>query len=208
MINRKFIVLSGVIFVGVCLLYFLLVILPRIGKVPVEILVHPNDSTITINGNRSASGIQYLSVGEYTVKAEKDGWIADEVKVSVSDEINQIALLPRPNSNEAREIAEEDNLEREGLAGVKANARGANIRSDYPIINKLPYSDIAGPYKIDYGFNRDDTTVPYLLISFTTPKSRQKALEWLQNNEVDLTTTEIIFSDFVNPIKNQEKFHG
>lgn len=207
MLNRKYLLIGGGFLLGVCLLYFLLVTLPRIGKIPVEILAHPNDSTITINGDRTRTGIRYLTEGEYVVRAEKNGWLADEVKVSVSDDVNQIALLLGPNSDEAFEIAEEDAIEREGLAGVKASARGASIRSDYPIINKLPYSDIAGPYKIDYGFNQDDTTVPYLLISFTTPKSRQKALEWLQENRVDITTTEIIFSDFVNPIKNQERFH-
>jgi len=207
MIQRKHILITVAVFILICVLYYLLAIYPRIGKIAVDILVNPNDATITLNGSRISPGTNYLNAGPYTLRAEKEGWKADEVTVSVSNELSAVALLPQPVSEEAKQQAKKEATTRGGLSSIAANARGLDIRSAYPILNKLPYSDTSGPFKIDYGFNQDNSKIPYLIVSFSTPHGRSKAIKWLADNKTDLTSTEILFDEFINPIHKEEDAH-
>lgn len=208
MLQRKHVITIILAFIIVCLMYFLLVMYPRIGKIPVEVLVNPDGASIYIDNNRATPGIHYLHEGSHTFKAEKAGWTPDEVAVSVTDSTTSVALLPQPESSEAKQQAERDSLIREGLSGVAANVRGLGIRNSYPILNDLPYSDPSGPYKIDYGFNQDDKKTPYLVVSFSTPNGRSEAIDWLKDNDVDPTSLEIIFEGFESPIYKKEDAHG
>jgi len=207
MIQRRHILIAIAVFTLISVAYFLLVLYPRIGKVPIDIVVNPSDASISIDDRRVSSGTQYLNPGTYTFKAEREGWFPDEVSVTISDRLSSVALLPTPSSDEAREQAERDSTVREGLSSIAANARGLDIRSAYPILNELPYSDVSGPFKIDYGFNQDNTKTPYLIVSYSTPHGRNKAIDWLKANDTNLTTTEILFEDFQNPTYQPEDNH-
>lgn len=210
MIQRKYIVLIAAGFFVFCLLYFILVTFPRIGKTSVEISSHPSDATIIINDETRSPGTVYLKPGDYTLIAKKKGWSSATTTVSVGDDSRSMALVLEPNSQEARELLEDDRVvtEREALAGIAANARGEDIRTKNPIIDKLPYSDISGPFKIDFGFNQDDNQTPYFIVSFSTAKGRRLAIEWLKKQEVDLVKTEVIFEDLNNPFSNLEVSHA
>lgn len=207
MLQRKYILIAVAAFVLICVAYYLLVLYPRVGKVSVEVFVNPSDAVITLDGARISPGVNYLHTGSHTFKAAREGWTADEVVATISDELSAIALLPQPVSEEAKEQAIREVKTREGLGSIAANARGLDIRTANPILNKLPYSDTAGPFKIDYGFNQDNTKVPYLIISFSTPHGRSRAINWLVDTGADITTTEILFEDFVSPIYKHEDPH-
>lgn len=207
MIERKYIIAVIVGFIVICILYFLLVLYPRIGKLPVEVLVNPSDATVYLNDARISPGTHYLHAGTFTFKAEREGWSPDEVNLTISDELSSVALVLTPITAEAIEQAERETQTREGLSSIAANARGLDIRSAHPILNELPYSDTAGPFKIDYGFNQDDSKTPYLIISFSSPNGRVKALDWLKDNGLDITTTEVIFEDYRSPIFKEEDSH-
>ena len=204
MIQKKYIFIVLAAFAVICLLYFLFFTYPRLGKIAVDIRVNPEDAAIIIDGDKSHAGTVYLRPGTHTFKAAKSGWFADEVTVSVSKNNATVALLPQPDSDEAQQQAEDDAMKREGLSSTAANTRGVDIRSANPILNKLPYSDISGPYKIDYGFNQQDEKTPYLIVSYSTPHGREKALKWLKSNKLDVTTTEVVFQDFISPIHAEE----
>lgn len=207
MIHKKYIIITVAIFLGICLLYYLFVVYPRQGKVAVDILTHPESATVTVNKNRGNTGTNYLPAGTYTFKAEQEGWEPEEITVAISEEVSQVALVLTPVSAAAKEQAKNDSLEREGLYGIAANTRGLDIRNTHPILNELPYSDTTGPFKIDFGFNRDDKKTPYLVVSYSTPNGRIEAIDWLRENKVDTTTTEIIFEDFRSPIYKETDTH-
>lgn len=207
MIQRKHIIIVLIAFSVLCMFYFLLAIYPRLNKIPVEVLVHPNDATLSVDGKGFSPGTIYLHPGAHSFKAEKEGWKTDEVSVTISNDLTSIALLPIPESEEAREQARRESRVREGLSSIAANMRGLDIRNSYPILSKLPYSDISGPFKIDYGFNQDDKKTPYLIISFSTPNGRREAIQWLKENDTDITKVEIIFEDFENAAYKEEDTH-
>lgn len=173
----------------------------KIGKIPVDIETSPENATVTINGKNTHTGINYLKEGTYTFTATKPGYDTASQTATVSKINNYIALIPNPVSNQVKNEANstEEAMRAESIAGMAAAASGAALQSDNPIIKKLPYSDLSGPFKIDYGYNQDNQSSLYLLVSYTTPDSRQKAIKWLKSNGVDLTTREILFSDFNNP---------
>lgn len=208
MIQRKYIVITLVAISILSVLYFLFSTYPKIGKIPVEILVYPEDAKVYTDDITTGNTV-YLKSGEHTFKAQKDGWVTDETTVTISDTLKTIALLPSPESTEAKELANsaEGSSKREELAGIAANTRGLDIRSSYSILNKLPYSDISGPFKIDYGFNQDDKKTPYIIVSYSTPNGRRKAIRWLQDNGTNLTMTEIVFEDFINPTHKEKDAH-
>lgn len=209
MINRKYLYIAiGIIGVGIVLL--LLIFIPRIGKIPVTIYSLPVDAHITVDDKRSSTGEQYLSPGSYTFKATKKGWSSDTLEIEVSEDNSEVALILEPESDEARSESENTNNTdiREQLSSIRANSRGKTVNAKYPVLAKLPYSDTTGPYKIDYGFLKEDAATPYILISYSTPNGRIEALQWLVEQKVDITETEIIFSDFENPINEIGDFHG
>lgn len=207
MIQRKHITITITIFLGICLLYYLFVLYPRQGKVAVDILSSPMSATISINDSPSSVGTTYLPTGTYTLKATEEGWESKEITITISEEVSEIALVLTPISTEAKEQAKKESLTREGLSSIAANVRGFTIRNTYPILNSLPYSDISGPYKLDYGFNQDDKKTPYIIVSFSTPNGRHEAIQWLKENGTDLTRTEIIFEDFTNPTYREKDPH-
>lgn len=200
MIERKHIFVGLALFILICVFYYLFIVFPRQDKVAVEILVNPSDASVYIDNEKSGAGKKYIHPGTHVFKAEKEGWTASGVTLDITDDTSIIALLPTPTSEDARLEAQKDAEKREELAGIAANTRGLDIRNTTPILNELPYSDTSGPYKIDYGFNQDDKRTPYLIVSYSTPNGRKEAIDWLIANEVDTTTLEIIFEDFINPI--------
>ncbi len=208
-IQRKHIVYIVLVFAALCVVYFVFVTLPRLGKVAVDITTHPEDAIVYINGNESPSGTVYLRPTQYDFSARKKGWETATATVTVSESNKTVALLPDPVSQEAIKEAEDPEVQalRESLAGIAAIARGNTLRNENPIINSLPYTDVSGPFKIDFGFEQEDKSTPYLIVSYSTPNGRQAATSWLKKKGVNLTKTEVIFSDFENPLSVKEVTH-
>ena len=207
MLQRKHIIIALIAFLAICVLYYLIVLYPRQGKIPVEVLANPENATIFIDNSKTGTGVLYLPAGSHTFRAEKEGWKTAEITTRISDDLSSVALVLDPASEEAIQQAKKETRIREGLSGIAANTRGIGIRSSYPILNKLPYSDTSGPFKIDYGFNQEDKETPYLIVSFSTPHGRTKALKWLHDNGTDLTAIEILFDGFRSPIYKEEDVH-
>ncbi len=175
----------------------------RLGKTAVTIKTIPADSKITINGKSAGAGMAYLKPGVYHFKAELDGWLPDEQTIKISGKSTAVYLLPTPNSDKATQwINDHPNLtlERESLGSEAADQTGTSIRQQNPIINLLPYTDISGPFQIDYGMDPDHNNRLFLLISYSTPDGRQAALKWIRSQGYDPTNLDIRFKDFHNPL--------
>lgn len=209
MIDRRYLYIALAGFGGVIILILLFVLVTRVGKVPVSIQALPNDAVVKIDGKEISTGDHYLPAGEYSFTASKEGWSTDTLKLTIDEDNADVALLLSPQSDQAKAEYEgtTDTDEREQLSSIRSNSKGKTVTSNYPVIAKLPYSDSTGPYKIDYGYPREDSTTPYILISFSTPNGRTKALRWLSEQKLDITNTEIVFSDFENPLKEVGDFH-
>lgn len=178
------------------------VAISRIGKQPVDITVFPEDAVVYINNQPVGGKTIYLQQGVYVFSAKKTGWSTDTQKVKVSNKPTSVILLPNPDSQEANDWLSnpEVQTQRESFGGEQANLRGINMRSANPIVNYLPYSDTSGPFEINYGYVGGDIMRIYLIVDYSTPNGRQKALGWIRSKGYNPTTFTIRFSDFKNPL--------
>ena len=196
--------------IGVVSLFFVTVVVVAIyilanrhsGEIKVVVSVLPEDANILVDGEQVDINNIWVTPGEHEFIAEKDGFESDSVSRNVDEEDTVVTLLPGPVSDEAIEWASQPDIQTqiEGLSGQKADERGGYIVDKNPIINLLPYVDIAGPFKIDYGYHGADNTTTYLIIHKTTPNGRQAALEWIRKQGYDPTQLDIRFTDFENPL--------
>jgi len=200
--NNKFarlvIILAVFVFV-----YFMFVRLSRVGETKVSVQVIPNDSIVLMNGQRIKPGVVYLKPGNYRFEAERSGFTKDQLDVTVSGQATDVALIPAPNSPEANAFLERNpalQAARESIGGARANANGLKIENKTPLVRLLPYSDINGPFTIDYGPSPVRKNDIFLLVSDSSPRGRENALRWIKQQGYDPTDLEIRFSDFNNPV--------
>lgn len=202
-ITPKTIIITFIITFALVIVTILAIFIPRAGKVAVEIQAVPKNTTITIDGAQVKAGIIYLAPGEYTIKGTAEGYAEDQEYVVVGDEEVLVGILPEPVSEEAQKYISENTdvqADREALAGINANRNGSQIRTANPIIEKLPYIDPKSLYAIDYGITNETPSHFFILIGNSSPEGRANALKWLQQQNVDISTTDIRYDDFVNPL--------
>ena len=183
--------------------FFISVAISRIGKTKVNIELIPNDSSLYIDGKKSNSGDNYLKPGKHKFVAKKIGFTDNEVVLQVNDEDLEIGLIPDPKSDEA--IAwlsknPEIQLKREAIGARMSSLLGGYIEDNTPIINELPYTDVEGPFTIDYGTTPDRLYGSFIEITDSTPLGREAAISWIKSLGYDPTNIDIRFDDFENPL--------
>lgn len=175
----------------------------RFGENKVEIIVLPKESRIYLDNKPSKAGDIYIKPGKYTVKATAEGYSDAKTSVLVDGNTKPVILLPEPASDKATDFLIKNSdvqAKREELGGKLADQAGKEITDKYPIVAKLPVADLLGPFSIDYGFSQIVEGGVFIQISDSSPKGRQKALQWIKDQGQDPTEYEISYSDFSNPL--------
>ena len=178
-------------------IFGVVILISRIGKVAVDIQVFPEGSSVSMDGKSIDTGTQYLSPGEHDFVATKKGWKSDTQTYTITKATPQIAFVLDAESPEATDYMERNpsvQTDREELSALRADLAGKHFRKQNGIIKVLPHSDVAGPYSIDYGFEENDRV--YIIISDATPTGRIKALEWLASKGYDPVDYRVVFPDY------------
>ncbi len=181
----------------------------RIGKVELNIVVAPSDSTITLDGEQISAGKIYVTSGDHTLVASHQYFTDDTYAFNTNDiDTSQtIYLLPTPTDEGMNWLLENTNaqLEREAAAGAQNAIEQEALTKSYPIVSKLPYKTT--DYRIDYGFNQDGTI--FFKITLTPPNAvaegtdfyyqtlreyKTAALNFLTKNGVNTSTVQITFT--------------
>lgn len=199
--QKMWLILGGFIFIVIIVS---IIALQRIGKTEVNIEVIPGDAKVLINKKEAGSGTHYLKPGEYTFSATKPGFKEYSVKLTISNETENIGLVPEPNSQEAYDWLKENpdiQQDRESIGGEMSSRVGQEVEDTTPIIKDLPYIDEYAPFAIDYGSDKSNANSSFLIISDSTPVGRVAALSWMADNGYDPTDFNIRFDDFINPIE-------
>ncbi len=198
---------TGGIMVALLVVYLVAINLSRSGKTAVIIDVAPSDSTVTVDGKEVGAGKIYFSPGNYSFNASRPYFEDDKVSVSVKAKGGEVFvdLLPEAKSDEAKLFLEENpdvQAAREVVGGHRANSKGLQIEKQTPLITKLPFTSIDGPFTIDYGPSPTRKNGTFLIVSDSSPEGRVAALKWIRQQGYDPTDFEIQFDDFVNPTFN------
>lgn len=171
------------------------------GKIATKIDVMPTDAAVKIDNIPSGGGTHYLAPGSHVFTASKVGFSTATITLTISKDVHYVGLLPTPVSDEAKKWAAEDDVwpKRERIAGARSETTGTEAYTNNPLLNYLPYSDITGPFSIDYASDPFDSTKTRVIISNSTPQGRLKAIEWIRSKGVDPADLTIKFDDFFNP---------
>lgn len=196
-------IVSAIVFVGIIIAFSAVILTHRSGKIGVTITTNPTDATVTLDNSTIIDKKTYIAPGKHVFTATKDGFKDESATIDVSESRNTVTLILDPSSNGAEKWASDNSKEREALGDQAADERGVSLSSLNPLMNKLPYIDIAGPFAIDYGYDEKDNTKVYYLIHDTTPSGRVRAIEWIRNQGYDPTTLDIRFSDYASPLNSE-----
>lgn len=197
------IILGIILIAGI--IYSIYISIQRSGKVLVEILTIPPDASVVIDEAKS-SNKAYLTEGYHDFVISSDGFSEHKGSHYVSEKVNKVVVSLTPKTDEARKKVADygKSLGSENALGdVHAYMRSSFLRETNPVINILPKTDLTGPYKIEYKFYPGDPDKVYVTISYATPKGRQNALKYLTDNGIDITTTDIKFTNFDNPLTRE-----
>ncbi len=182
------------------IIYAVVLMISRIGKVGVEFHLVPGDSTITINNKVYGNGTQYLSPGDYTAKITHEGFASSETSFIASSDKATVAVSLTPSSDEAKKWAEAHQSaykDNERYGAVQARQDGRLFRERFPIVNRLPYEDPY--YKIAYrSKNNRDLTIT---ITTESPRYRYMAVQKIREFGFSPSEYKIDFVDYKNPLE-------
>lgn len=197
---KKIIIISSVIIL-ILVIWAVVDIVSKIGKLEVVLATSPSDSQITIDGNNIKSGKSYIKKGSHIFTAKRSGFDDYSTTVNITDDFkDSIILLLEPNSDEGYAFLKDNPKEqsiREGWGGLLANQDNNNRTDKTPLIKLLPFID--REYRVDYGSSSktpNDNIAVSIIITFTTEASKQDALKWIENNGYNINDLEIIYKDF------------
>lgn len=173
-----------------------------IGKIQVSINTLPNDASISIDGKPVKNG-DFVTSGEHVFTAKKNGFADRTSRLIITKEEHIVTLPLTPQSDEAKKWANapENQAKYSAMGSTLASEQGLAIRTANPLINQLPYTDVTGPFQINFGFPDPNNRFKlFYSIDYGSPIGRRKALEWIKSQGVDPTTLDIRFSDYKNPL--------
>lgn len=169
------------------------------GKIAVQIQTVPSSARVTLNGKKISSSKTYLEPGEYVFSASEDGFETNSAEVPISASRQYVGLILSPISEEAKKWAVDNQTEYAEIGSRVSNDRVSIAEKDNPLLEKLPYYDIIGPFAIDFDFGSEGSLKAKTVIRNSTPNGRLKALKWIREQGVDPADLMIEFEDFDNP---------
>lgn len=189
----------------VSLVIFISIILfSRIGKVEVTVETVPFDTKLFVNNKPADKNSLFLKPGKYIFTAKRDGFSDDTFNAQIKEGgENWIGLTPNPTSLKAEEILnneKDSQLQREYIGGRMASISGDYIEQETPILESLPYTDVSGPFTINYGGSKNREYGSFIEISTSTPVGRERAIHWIREQGYSPTDLEIRYLDFSTPI--------
>ncbi len=212
---RKPSTLKIAIVCGLALFAFLLVntiftSVSRSGLIKLTIEVVPSDAHVQLNGEDIEAGANYVKAGDYTITATRDGF-KDYSKDVVVDKDVVVGLVPEPESEEAKEwLKQNPNMQqqRESIGGDNAQLYRDQSQASTPIVADLPYTDLIGPFSIDYGPDKErkDSGV-MLIISDSTAPGRYEAQKWIQDQGQKLSDINIVYDGYINQLTGEGGAH-
>lgn len=203
--RKKITIIVGA-FVVLCVVMIAITIyqsLSRQGKIEVSITTYPAGATIQLDG-KSAGTKEYLPEGTYTFKASKNGFKDKEVTQFISNTSNQVFLILDPDSEEARRWRNSQRpIDAEYYGGQAAQARGQALAAKYPLMTKLPYVSVSGPFRIDFGYTGPNNSEVYFIIGNSTPSGRRAAISWIRSQGIEVEQLDLRFKDYTNPLTKE-----
>lgn len=199
--NQRFrlIVRIGLLLVAVLTVWSIYNWFAHRGDVGVEIETVPGDAQVLLDGEKLSSSKPYIEPGTYTFSATKDGFEKATREITISSTSHYVGLVLSPVSEDAQKWAADNQDAYEDVGTQIVDERVDTVEDKNPLLAKLPYIDVMGPFAIDYEFSSETSYDATIVIRNSTPNGRLKALQWIRTQDIDPADLTIRFEDFSNP---------
>jgi hypothetical protein len=196
--NKRALIITALIFIGVILAAVAAVqVFAPTGTLTLAVI--PSDATITVDGKPAKTNKLTLTPGNHTVAASRADFKTKTVTVNIKPNGEQtenfVLNATSPEALAKWQAEHPDQIqESEGVAGAEANAQGAVITQNNPLIQLLPY--VGADYRIDFGVSQkhaNDQTAVAIYITAATPAAKTHALDWIKAQGYDPGSLEIIY---------------
>ncbi len=205
--NRKVIlIISAVIITGV-IGYNIIVMISRIGKIPVTIMYAPFDAEVKINGKAYRNNQKhYLDPGDYQVEVSREHFqtmTLNYTLTSGTDENYFIGGLS-PSDDEGYAISKEHSREFnlvESIGSIEAENEAKKLFESAPIAQYLPIN--FNMYSISYSQNETGNFFIELILKggIEYSPSAIATLYRINNGDVDPAQYDIVVRDYKDPFK-------
>ncbi|HEY5695643.1 MAG TPA: hypothetical protein VIQ80_02305 [Candidatus Saccharimonadales bacterium] len=171
------------------------------GKIPVTVMVAPNDATITLDGAKINAGTIYLVPNKnYTFSASKSGFVSKSTNQYITSS-NTFVGLELLHADGTADQNTDQYLQLEAQAGRAANDKGQALSDKYPIVDKLPIQNYI--YTIGYKADPADPSNNSIIITIdAAPGYRNGALQAIRDLGYDPSQYKIEFYNYTNPFKS------
>lgn len=191
------------LFVTLLFAYSLFAYIAYNGKAKVVISLVPNDAQLYINSNKVSSGTHYLTPGEYSITASKEGYGQYKKTFTITDEERSIPISLMPQSDQAKSEAEKNDdsyLKNEGIAGKQADTDGKRFREKNQIVSELPYKTLL--YTIGYQSDISDPSGMSIIVTVEASEGmRADVVAQIARWGYDPTELNIQFRNYRNPFQ-------
>jgi hypothetical protein len=210
--NKRLIKIAGLavlLLIGLILSYSFMQYFEHKGKINLNIVALPEDSTIKVDGATAKAGVSYLKTGTHTLSATRQNFDEYKRKIDTKDfkPGETIYLLPVANSAEAKawlKLNPEVQKLREAAGGADSAQQQKNLSAKFPFLSKLPFENSF--YRIDYSLTPTGNVVftVNLFGSISSPSdydrykkqlasSKESALSYMQSLGIDVSKYKVIF---------------
>ncbi len=179
------------------------------GEIIIDIL--PTNATVLIDGKKAGQGSHFLNSGVYEVEMSANGFAKNTRSILVEKGSKEIILESLvPNSSEGEKWISDHSeayAKYEEKGGIAVQKEGVEIRSKFPIIQLLPFTEAGfsgnnSGFTIGYRAPKDDSLI--VTIHASSSLNRQLALSKIKGWGYDPANYTIEFSDFTNPFARDE----
>ena len=206
--NQKIVLAIVAFFFVFTIIYSVITLINRIGKVKTVVKYAPFSATVTLNDVPVTNNATvWLLPGEYNLKVEYNHFDSYSDTITISEDNNAIVGVLNPSDSEGEDYLskhEREFVDAEGKVGITLSQQGAKIKEKYPILNYLPINNSL--YSISYQY--DDNDKPVVNIK-ADPENLDIAIEKLKLlKDVNLIDVNLVFhtpTEFSDYNKNAEE---
>ena len=206
--NQKIVLAIVAFFFVFAIIYSVITLINRIGKVKTIVKYAPYSAAVTLNDVPVANNATvWLLPGEYNLKVEYNHFDSYSDTITISEDSNAIVGVLNPSDSEGEDYLskhEREFVDAEGKVGSTLSQQGAKIKEKYPILNYLPINNSL--YSISYQYDNNDKPVVNVKAD---PENLDIAIEKLKLlKDVNLINVNLVFhtpTEFSNYNENAEE---
>ena len=204
--QKKFFKASVIFFIAVfigILIYSIIHLIVNVDKTAtIKILVAPSDATVIIDGKTvKTEGDLKIEPGTYAVKIEKTGFISYNGSIeAIADNISYLYeyLNEEDENGTFYQDNEKEASRTQHISDKKADLFHESYTGTDNIWNITPYNDYKAGYKI-FAEKSEEGKILVTIYLYTCQNDRleklkKSALEYLEENKIDLKKYEIKYS--------------